>query len=338
MSVLSRLTKKASSYGFDGFLLGIAIAILLAYIFPSVGAKESPIPLAEIANFCVSLIFFFYGLKLSPQKLKEGLANWKLHVLVHASTFILFPLLVILLHKIIPSFQSDVFWTGLFYLAALPSTVSSSVVMVSIARGNMPAAIFNASISSLLGVFITPIWMEFWMSEKATDDFDLSSVIIKLLIQVVVPVLLGLLLHRKYVWFAEKYNKRLKQFDQSIILLIIFTAFCESFSENVFALIGVKDLLQLLISTVALFFLVLELTNLLSRLLGFNREDRITLIFCGSKKSLVHGTVMSKILFPTSDQMGLILLPLMVYHTAQLIIASIIANKFAGDSTKNIAP
>ncbi|ADY51335.1 Bile acid:sodium symporter [Pseudopedobacter saltans DSM 12145] len=327
--MIGKFIKKAASFGFDGFLPGIISVIFLAYLFPFAGAKDSLIPLDEIAQIGVSIIFFFYGLKLNPIQLKAGLSNWKLHLMVHLSTFVVFPVIILLLHKLIPNIHTEDFWTGIFYLTALPSTVSSSVVMVSIARGNIPAAIFNASISSLLGVFITPIWMEVWFSETAKGDFELGGIFLKLILQVLLPVLLGLIFHNKYSWFAEKYKVRLKQFDQSIILLIIFNSFCESFTENVFAALSINDLLRLTMFSVALFFVIISITNFISNLLNFSKEDKITLMFCGSKKSLVHGTVMSKILFPGSDVMGVILLPLMIYHTSQLVICSILANKFA---------
>ena len=327
--MFDRFVKKAASFGFDGFLLGIISVILLAYLFPAIGARDSIIPLREVAQVGVSIIFFFYGLKLNPVQLKAGLSNWRLHLLVHITTFIIFPVIILVLHQFLPDIQTENFWTGIFYLAALPSTVSSSVVMVSIARGNIPAAIFNASISSLIGVFITPIWMEVWFSENTSGNFELSGVFLKLILQVLLPVVFGLLLHRKYGWFAEKNKVRLKQFDQAVILLIIFNSFCESFAENVFSVLNITDLLWLALFTILLFFLVIFITNYLSNLLGFSREDKITLIFCGSKKSLVHGTVMSKILFPNSEIMGIVLLPLMIYHTSQLLISSILANRFA---------
>src|SRR5690606_19250235 len=134
------------------------------------GAGNSVIPLREVAQVGESVIFFFYGLKLNPVQLKAGLSNWRLHFLDHITTFIIFPVIILVLHKFLPDITEN-FWTGIFYLAALPSTVSSSVVMVSIARGNIPAAIFNASISSLLGVFITPIWMDVWISENTSGNF-----------------------------------------------------------------------------------------------------------------------------------------------------------------------
>ncbi|MFC5284366.1 bile acid:sodium symporter family protein [Pedobacter alpinus] len=324
---------KASNFGIDGFLIAIIGMIVLAFVYPFGGSSESPVPLAKIANYGVSVIFFFYGLKLNPEKLKAGLSNWKLHLMVHFSTFVLFPLLVLLLHYLFPSLQSPSVWLGIFYLAALPSTVSSSVVMVSIAKGNIPAAIFNASISSLLGIFITPLWMEVWMNDERTgQDFPLGGIIIKLFVQILLPVILGFLLHQKWGSFAEKHHTLLKKFDQSIILIIVYTAFCESFSTHIFDALQLKDLASLYAFVALLFFAVFILIIISSRLLGFNREDRITCLFCGSKKSLVHGTVMSKVLFPLSPQMGIILLPIMLYHAFQLIVAGFLANKYARES------
>lgn len=257
--------------------------------------------------------------------MKAGLGNWKMHVVIQLTTFVLFPLLVLLIK---PLFHDSIFplWLGIFFLAALPSTVSSSVVMVSIAKGNIPAAIFNASLSSMLGIFITPLWTGLFIAAD-TGSFDVSSILLKLCLQVLLPVALGLILHRYFGHFAEKHNKTLKLFDQSIILLIIYTSFCKSFAEHLFDGLGVTRILLLAAGMIVLFFLVFGLMNIISRLLHFSRNDRITVVFCGSKKSLVHGTVMSKVLFPQSTLSGIIILPLMLYHALQLIAASIIAQK-----------
>lgn len=314
-----------SRFGIDGFLLAIITMVILASLFPGPGIAKEPVSLEEIANYGVSIIFLFYGLRLSPEKMKAGLSNWKMHVVIQLTTFVLFPLLVLLIK---PLFHDSIFplWLGIFFLAALPSTVSSSVVMVSIAKGNIPAAIFNASLSSMLGIFITPLWTGLFIAAD-TGSFDVSSILLKLCLQVLLPVALGLILHRYFGRFAEKHNKTLKLFDQSIILLIIYTSFCKSFAEHLFDGLGVTRILLLAAGMIVLFFLVFGLMNIISRLLHFSRNDRITVVFCGSKKSLVHGTVMSKVLFPQSTLSGIIILPLMLYHALQLIAASIIAQK-----------
>ena len=317
-STLSRL-------GIDGFLFAIIAMVILASLFPGPGVAKEPIPLEEIANYGVSVIFLFYGLRLSPEKMKAGLANWKMHLVIQLTTFVLFPLLILLIK---PLFGEGIYplWLGVFFLAALPSTVSSSVVMVSIAKGNMPAAIFNASLSSMLGIFITPLWTGLFISGD-TGGFDTSAIVLKLCLQVLLPVIIGLLLHRYLGSFAERHKKTLKLFDQSVILLIIYTSFCKSFAEHLFDGLGLTRILLLAAGMMGLFLLVFITMNALSRLLHFSREDRVTVVFCGSKKSLVHGTVMSKVLFPDSTISGMIILPLMLYHALQLIAASIIAQK-----------
>lgn len=330
-SVTSRFLLLAKRAGLDEFTFALIGMIILAYLWPAPGVVEGALSLSAIANYGVSIIFFFYGLGLNPEKLQAGLGNWRLHIVVHTTTFIVFPVLVLLCRGFFDTDEGELLWLGVFYLAALPSTVSSAVVMVSIAGGNIPAAIFNASISSLIGVFVTPLWMGLVM-QAAESSFDFWSVIGKLILQVLLPVMIGIILHAKLGAFAEKYRRKLRYFDQSIILLIVYTSFCKSFAGDMFQGYHTIDLLLLGAGMVVLFILVYLFTNGVSRLFHFSREDRITFVFCGSKKSLVHGTVMAKVLFAGSSIMGIILLPIMLYHAFQLIAASIIAQSMARQS------
>jgi len=312
----------------DNFVLAILVVIGIAYFFPQWGSRDSPIPIDLIGSIGISLIFFFYGLKLSPEKIRNGLKNWRLHVLVQASTFLLFPLIILGFYPLAQSEEGKSIWLAFLFLAALPSTVSSSVVMVSIARGNMPAAIFNASISGLIGIVLTPLWMGLFL-KQSTADFDLGAIYIKLLTEILLPVLIGIGLQRFWGQWVQQYSKKLSTFDKSIILLIIFKSFAESFEDRVFSSVSLADLLFITVATILLFYGVYFLTGFLSKKLGFEEEDRITAQFCGSKKSLIHGTVFSKILFPATFPLGIILLPLMIYHAIQIFIISIIATRMA---------
>ncbi|MDX1272698.1 bile acid:sodium symporter family protein [Bizionia paragorgiae] len=317
----------------DRFVLSILITILIAYFFPQWGIEGSGVPIDTISTIGISLIFFFYGLKLSPTKLKEGLKNWKLHVLVQACTFLVFPLLVLLFRPLIETQEQETLWLAFFFLAALPSTVSSSVVMVSMAKGNIPAAIFNASISGIIGVAITPLWMGLFL-ETAQTDYDFTSIYTKLIVQIILPVILGLLLQRYTNNFAHKHSAKLTLFDKSIILLIIYKSFAQSFYDNLFSTVSFLDFVLLLIAVLLLFFIVFYSTGAIAKQLQFNKEDQITAQFCGTKKSLVHGTVFSKILFGHMAAIGIILLPLMLFHATQILLVSIIASKLA--KRKNI--
>ncbi len=328
-SFRSRLTRA----GLDWFIVALLSMIGLAKLWPEPGIQQGVFSLSSLATYGVSLIFFFYGLKLNVGQLREGLRNYRLHLLIHFTTFILFPAIVLPLRALLLTPDTALLWLGIFYVAALPSTVSSAVVMVSIAGGNVPAAIFNASISSLIGVVVTPLWMSFLLV-STQGDFDVGSVVGKLTIQVILPVVLGLLLNHPLRWLASWLKPYLRYFDQVVILLIVYTAFCESFAHHSFDAISAADLVWLAALMLGLFFLIFGLVNSSSRWLHFNREDRITALFCGSKKSLIQGTVMATVLFPGSLG-GVILLPIMVYHALQLIVASILAQRMARQQPKS---
>jgi sodium/bile acid cotransporter 7 len=320
--------------GIDGFVLLLMTMIVAAWLWPAPGAYRATVDLEKIAEWGVSLIFFFYGLKLNLTKLREDLSNWKLHITIQMVTFIIFPLLILAAIKLIPGDGNNILLTGTFFLAALPSTVSSSVVLVSIARGNIAAAIFNASLSGIAGVFITPLWMK--LSENAASgNIDLSDALLKLSLQVLLPVFAGVMLNRFWGSFATHHRQALKTFDQTIILLIVYTSFCESFAAGMFQNQTTTEIITLIAAMTILFLAIFSVTWAISSILNFSTEDRITALFCGTKKSLVHGTVMSKVLFPNAGNAGVILLPLMIFHTIQLIIGSAFAQRFDKRSSKN---
>lgn len=310
----------------DIFLLLTFVTILIAYCFPQLGNKAYKGILDNIISIGIAFIFFFYGLKLSIEKIKTGLKNLKLHFVIQITTFVFFPLIIILFY---PYFKGENYfytWLSFLFLAALPSTVSTSVVMVSIAKGNLPAAIFNASISGLIGVFITPIWMGFFILNSDVD-YNLSHIYLKLIIEILIPVVLGLSLQKKIGNYVMKHIQLLNKFDKSVILLIIYKSFAESFEQKIFSEVGTMYLLIVTFLCCLLFYLVYFFTGWVAKFLNFNREDTITAQFCGTKKSLVHGTVFSKILIPATIPMGIILLPIMIFHAFQIFVITFISER-----------
>ncbi|TRO66661.1 bile acid:sodium symporter family protein [Christiangramia sabulilitoris] len=307
-----------------GFIFAIFLAIGVAYFLPQgIGI----FPLRTITDIGIGLIFFFYGLKLSPAEFKAGLVNYKVHIVIHLTTFIIFPLLCLLC---LPLFEDGIrseLWIALFFLGALPSTVSSSVVMVALAKGNLPTAIFNASLSGLIGIVATPVWIAFIL-ERSTD-FDFLVVFQKLFLQIIIPLTLGLFLQRSFGHLARKYGKQLSLFDKTTIILIIYSSFSASFTSELIENIKISDLLKMTGIVLILFLVVFFGLALVSKLIGFNTEDKIAAQFCGTKKSLVHGSVMVKVLFGNTAASGLLLLPIMIYHSLQLILVAWAAERYA---------
>lgn len=310
----------------DTFVIAIVISIILAYFFPQLGASDSPVPMNLISSLGISFIFFFYGLSLSSEAIKSGLKNWKLHVSVQASTFVLFPLLILPFFFLVKDTSYELLWLAFLFMAALPSTVSSSVVMVSLAKGNLPGAIFNASISGIIGIIFTPLWMMPFI--KQTDvAFNFSSIYLQLITEIVIPLILGLLLRKYLGQWARNNRVTLNKFDKFIILLIIYKSFVHSFEDKIFSSVSYLEMLTMVGLVLILFFVVYFLTGWIGKLLKFNHADQITNQFCGTKKSLVHGTVFSEALFGQTSLVGIMLLPLMIYHALQILIISVVATK-----------
>lgn len=320
----------------DSFVIAIIISVVVAYFFPQLGSKDSPIPMNTVSGIGISLIFFFYGLNLSSDAIRDGLKNWKLHIAVQGTTFIIFPLLILLFYPLFKDTPNEILWLAFLFMAALPSTVSSSVVMVSMAKGNLPAAIFNASISGIIGIILTPLWMMPFVKpfiENTELAFDFTAIYLQLITEIIVPLIAGLLLRKYLGRAARRYKKQLNRFDKFIILLIIYKSFVHSFEENVFSSISIQKMLVLLILVVILFYLIYTLTGWIGKLLKFSHEERITNQFCGTKKSLVHGTVFSDALFGGTSIIGILLLPLMFYHAIQILIISIYATRIGKEQS-----
>jgi sodium/bile acid cotransporter 7 len=305
----------------DILLPGLLLMIFLAKIFPFQEHYNRYLPMPEITFWGVVVIFILYGLKLSPRELLSDLSNWKLHLLTQSATYVIIPLLVLVLFPFFKGTTWYSFWLALFYLAALPSTVSMSVIFVAKTHGNLGGAIFNSSISGFLGMVLTPIWMSFFI--KSVDGSgEFSSMVVKLVQQIFIPILIGMTL--KYfapistTWMVTK----LKNFDKFIVLLIVYNSFSNAFNRDLFSIIPLSQLMVLIAGVVALYLVVFELLGFLGRILSFKPEDMKVLLFCGTQKSLVHGSVFAVLLFQDPNMQTLALLPLMIYHAFQLFFAS----------------
>lgn len=310
----------------DQFIAGLILMIILAWLIPGLGMGEYRFNLGLVIDGGIFLIFFFYGLKLNPEKIRQGMSNWRMHLVIQLTTFLLFPLLVLPLYPLVKGSSLEILWLALFFMTALPSTVSSSVVMVSMAGGNVPGAIFNASISGMIGILVTPLWMGLFLSRGA-GDFDFQGILFQLILQIILPVVLGLLLHRFFGKWVSRHLRQLARFDQLIILLIVYESFSSSFISGMYRSVSLPLLALLMAVTILLFFAVYTITGWVSDRLGFSREDKITTRFAGSKKSLVHGSVFAALLFSGTGGTGLFLLPIMIYHAFQLFYISLVARR-----------
>ena len=313
---------------FDWFMKGMVLAVLLAAVWPEPGARGGFLQPQWINRIGVALIFFFNGLALSLAAMRAGALNWRAHLLVQGATFVLFPLLGVVIlraaHGVLP-YELQI---GFFYLCALPSTVSSSVALTVAARGNVPVAVFNATLSSLIGVLLTPAWMA-WILERSSLDFPVLGVIRDLALWVLLPLMLGQLARPWLGAWATRHRDRLQAIDRITILLLIYTSFADSVQQGVWSSFGPALVAKTLVGAVLLFFFVLLALSIAARLVGLSAEDRVAVLFCGSKKTLAAGVPMAQVIFASNPAIGLILMPLMLYHPLQLAVGGMLAQRWS---------
>ena len=310
------------------FIVFLFVAVAAALAWPEAGRTGGLLHWQWITTYGVSVVFFLYGLTLAPERMREGVARWQAHIVVVATTFGLFPLAVLAGEAAFPGVLPKGAMVGFFYVAALPSTVSSSVAMVSLARGNVPIAIFNATISSLIGVFLTPLMMA-WYMQASGAPVPLAPTVLKVVLLVLVPIVVGQVARVKLEGWARRHNRFIKLADRAIIVAIVYGAFCNSVHDGVWSRNDPSVVVEILAGVAVLFSIVYGLTMLAGRLLRLDREARIAVEFCGSKKSLAAGVPLAPVIFANNPDIGLIIVPIMLYHFFQLIVVSFIAAHYA---------
>jgi len=311
---------------FDGFTLALIATVVLASVLPCSG--RSAVAFDWIATIGIALLFFLHGARLSREAIVAGMTNWRLHVLVLLSTFVLFPLIGLALKPVAGLVLTPTLYLGVLFLCCLPSTVQSSIAFTSIAHGNVPAAVCSASASNLLGVFLTPLLVALLLSTHGDSDSSLRA-IGDIMLQLLAPFVLGHLLRPWIGATVARWRGVLAYTDRGTVLLIVYVAFSASVVEGLWQHVPPEALFSTFIVVAALLAVVLTLTTRASRRLGFSREDEIAIVFCGSKKSLASGVPMAKILFAGNPALGMIVLPVMLFHQIQLMTCAVLAQRYA---------
>jgi sodium/bile acid cotransporter 7 len=317
MSLLSRVRP-------DSFTLALVATVVLATLLPLRGPA---VPLfAAVTHAAIALLFFLHGARLSRSAILEGASNWKLHLLVMASTFVLFPLLGLGLRWVLRDWLAPNLVLGLLFLCLLPSTVQSSIAFTSMAGGNVAAAVCSASASNLLGVVLTPVLVGLLSNQRGGGISGQAVGVI--FAQLFVPFVAGHLLRPWIGAWVGRHRAALGLVDRGSILLVVYTAFSEAVVHGLWSQLGGRDLLVLGLVSGVLLAVVLALTTWGSRGLGFSREDEIAIVFCGSKKSLASGVPMASVLFAPAT-VGAMVLPLMLFHQLQLMVCAVLARRYA---------
>ncbi len=311
----------------DPLILLIISAVVVAIIFPARGHFAEVFD--SLTNVVIALLFYLYGARLSTQEALNGLKNWRLHLTILAFTFVLYPILGLALRPLTLFISHDMY-LGILYLTLVPSTVQSSVAFTSVAKGNIAGAIVSASASNLVGVIMTPLLVMALMGAGNGISID-SSVFVEISLLLLAPFILGQLTRKWVKDFAA--SKGTKIVDRGSITMVVYAAFSKGVVDGIWGSISIWEIVFLVVLSILMVAFMLWLTRILGSKLGFPRADVIAIEFCGSKKSLATGLPMASVIFASgSTSLGLLILPLMIYHQVQLMICSWLAARYAGQS------
>lgn len=321
MSLFNRLIK-------DRFLRSMLLAVLIASFFPQLGKSGGWLHLEAFAHYGIALVFFLHGVGIPREQIRSGLSQWRVHLVVQTFTFGLFPLLFLLARPGLELLLPPMLLLGFFYLCALPSTITSSVALTGAAGGNVPAAIFNATISSLLGIFLTPLLISL-LAPTTGASLPLRDAILDIARLLLLPFVVGQVLHTQLWPRLAPYKRYTSLLDRGVVVLLVFASFSDSVDAGLWRDYGASTLLLTLTGTALLLAVVLLLSTVAARLLGLGKEEEIVVVFCGSKKTLAAGVPMAKVLFGAHPGLGLIVLPIMFYHQLQLMVCAALAQRYA---------
>ncbi|MDB5989822.1 MAG: bile acid:sodium symporter [Herbaspirillum sp.] len=309
----------------DNMTMMLLTVVLIAGFFPA-GVKMAP-GLDILTTLMIGLLFFLHGAKLSRQAIVAGASHWRLHLLVFCCTFVMFPLLGLLLKPALLRLLTPDLYLGILFLCVLPSTVQSSIAFTAVARGNVPAAICSASASNFLGIFVSPVLIGLMVISSASSHSALDAML-KIVYQLLLPFIAGQIIRNWIGTWIDKSKELLQVVDRGSILLVVYAAFSEAMREGMWRQLPLATVFNLILACCLLLGLIMICISWSSRRFGFSKEDEIAIVFCGSKKSLSAGVSMAKVLL-ASRTVSMVLLPLMLFHQIQLLVCAVIANRYA---------
>ncbi|PMH44448.1 bile acid:sodium symporter [Vibrio sp. 10N.286.49.B3] len=324
MNIINKLKK-------EWFLVGMVVAIALATISADIGKTGGLIQLDKLTAVGVAIVFFLHGLGLSPAAIKAGVSNWRLHIYIQLATFLAYPLLWVIFGDLFLAYMPPALAFGFCYLFVLPSTISSSVAMTSVGKGNVPGAIFNASLSSILGILITPLLIQLFMGFEGVK-LDLMASVISIAKLLLLPMIAGQLARPFLLSFAEKHKAVVTKVDKYVILLIVYNAFCDSVANRIWQSFSIEMLISSIVLCSLILLCMVHLIQWGARRSHFALADEVAAVFCGTKKTLAAGIPMATVIFGTKPELGMILLPIMLYHPIQIFYCAILASRYATQS------
>jgi sodium/bile acid cotransporter 7 len=314
------------------FPVMIFVAVGVGLAVPGLGVASEFWRPELVVKVAVFVIFFLQGMVLPLRELAGGLLLWRFHGTVLFFNFLFAPGLAWIFFAAPWSPFGAGLIPGFLYLGLLPTTISSAVALTVASRGNSAAALFGVTLSNLLGVVMVPVGIVWWMSVGGADvDLSFGDAFRRVAQLIAFPMALGQVVRVLLPVGAKWAGQSVGGVSQGLIVTIVGILFAQSAAGGAWAQFSLELLLATSLGVIAYFVALSGLFWWISKALSFAPGDRIAAYYCATQKGLATGAPMATAFFLTASDagnlppLGLILLPLMLYHPLQLTVGSFLA-------------
>lgn len=312
----------------DRFILVLIGAMVLAAVMP-VGAGDAHMA-SHAAAGAVFVVFLLHGIRLPRQQVLDGIRNWRVQGALMAFVFAAMPLAGLLLSHIFASWLPPLLAVGLLYCSILPTTVQSATTYTGMAGGNIAISVVASAIINLAAIIITPAL--FAVLAGRSGGVDLSGELLpRIALMLLLPFIIGQVIQHWVRPTAMRYPRLIRTIDQSAIAIAVYVAFSAAVVDGIWGRLSGTDIALLLLAVALLLLTGFGGGWIMARRVTANAGDRAAMLFVASHKSIAVGAPLATLLFAPATA-GVILLPILVYHMAQLLISSWIAPALAGKS------
>ncbi len=316
----------------------ILVAVAMGLLFPGTGRAAGPWEPEKYVRFAVFGIFFLQGMVLPVRELARGLLLWKFHTLVLAFNFLLAPALAWLLFGAPWSPVDRSTALGFLYLGILPTTISSAVALTAASKGDSASALFGVTLSNLAGIIMVPLGIVFWMNTGAGGggevNLSFTDALIRVAKLIALPMALGQAARNLLPAIVPWTSHRVGPLSQALIVSIVWILFAKSAASGGWGDFNARRLASTSAGVVIYFVILGALFLGISATIRLQKSEKIAAYFCCTQKGLATGAPMATAFFLTASEagrmppLGLILLPLLLYHPLQLIAGSLLASRF----------
>lgn len=321
----------------DPFVPVLLATMVLASVLP---VRGDGVGIANaISSLAVFLLFLLNGIRLPRDEVLHGIRNWKLQSAIYLTVFALMPIIGVVVSHSVGGWMPHLLVIGLLYLGILPSTVQSATVASSMAGGNVAAAVVAAALINLTGIVVAPVLFALLAGASGvTISPDMAMRIVGI---VLVPFVIGQALQRWLRPHVMHHKHAAMLLDRAAIAIAVYVAFSAAVVGGLWTQMPLPALLSVgalaLVWLVGGMLLVWVASRTLAGPLNMTPADRVTLLFSGTQKSIAVGAPLATLLFPGAAA-GTVLLPVLIYHIGQLILAAWLAAPLQRWVTAQAAP